>query len=117
MSQGFQQQTFAAGQRIFEAGQPAEELYIVQSGTVRIVDGLTGATIAQVVPGEAFGEQAMLPGGLRIAAAEAVGEVSCLRIDSDSLRTLLKGEAPVMTVVFEALLLQLSMHNALRHRR
>jgi len=40
----------------------------------------------------------------------------CLQITAASLKELLMAQSPVMTAVFEALLLQQSMHNALRKR-
>jgi len=42
--------------------------------------------------------------------------VVCLEITAVSLKQLLDAQSPVMTAVFEALLLQQSMHNALRKR-
>jgi hypothetical protein len=40
--------------------------------------------------------------------------VVCLYIEADSLRRILERQSPVLAPVFEALLLQQSMHNALR---
>ncbi len=66
--------------------------------------------------GESFGEQALLAGGVRSAAAQAVAETVCLEITAQGLRELLAKEGGITTQVLEALLLQLYMHNAIKSR-
>jgi CRP-like cAMP-binding protein len=65
-------------------------------------------------PGESFGEQALLAGGVRSAAAQSIGATTCLEITAQGLRDLLAKETGIATAVLEALLLQLYMHNAMR---
>jgi len=110
----FDTRTFGDGERLFGAGDPADSLYVVQSGEVRLLDGASGEPFATVGPGASFGEQALLPGGLRTASARAVGAVTCLVITADSLRAMMRLQSPMLLRVLEALLLQQSMHNALR---
>jgi CRP-like cAMP-binding protein len=105
---------FQPGDRLFSAGEPADKLYVVQKGTVQMLDAKTSTVFATVSAGESFGEQALLPGGIRSASAVAQNEVVCLYIEADSLRRILERQSPVLAPVFEALLLQQSMHNALR---
>ncbi|MFN5777812.1 MAG: cyclic nucleotide-binding domain-containing protein [Burkholderiaceae bacterium] len=112
----FQEIRFQPGERLFNAGDPADKLYVIQSGTVQMLDAKSGVAFASLSAGQSFGEQAMLPGGIRGASAQAQGEVVCLQITAASLKELLLAQSPVMTAVFEALLLQQSMHNALRKR-
>ena len=112
----FQEIRFQPGERLFNAGDPADKLYVIQSGTVQMLDAKSGVVFASLSAGQSFGEQAMLPGGIRGASAQAQGEVVCLQITAASLKELLMAQSPVMTAVFEALLLQQSMHNALRTR-
>jgi len=47
---------------------------------------------------------------------KAKEDVVCLVITAEALKSLLAKQAPMMTPVFEALLLQQSMHNHLRLR-
>ena len=51
------------------------------------------------------------------ASAVARDEVTCLFIEAESLRSLLEKQSPILAPMFEALLLQQSMHNVLRRPR
>ena len=112
----FQEIRFQPGDRLFNAGDPADKLYVIQSGKVQMLDAKTGAAFASLGAGQSFGEQAILPGGIRGASVQALDEVVCLEITAESLKQLLDAQSPMMMAVFEALLLQQSMHNALRKR-
>ena len=113
----FEPVRFQPGERLFSAGDQADKLYVVQRGTVQMLDAKTGEPFAEVSAGQSFGEQALLPGGIRSASAVAKDDVMCLFIESASLRMLLEKQSPVLAPMFEALLLQQSMHNALRRSR
>lgn len=51
-----------AGGTVFEAGEPAEALYIVLSGCVRVLENASGEQreVAELGPGDYFGENALL---------------------------------------------------------
>ena len=104
---------FAAGQRIFNAGDAADHLYFIQEGTVQLLDA-QGQVFVEIADGESFGEQAFLKGGVRGASAQAKTEVSCIQIASEEANQMLSEASPLWVPVFEALLLQQNMHNALR---
>ena len=70
--------------------------------------------IVEITDGESFGEQAFLQGGVRGATAQAKNEVSCIQIASEDANQMLSEASPLWVPVFEALLLQQNMHNALR---
>ncbi|MEI6383890.1 MAG: cyclic nucleotide-binding domain-containing protein [Betaproteobacteria bacterium] len=110
----FETITFESGQRIFNAGDNADKLYIIKSGVVELIGG-NGQVFAQVGEGQSFGEQAILSGGIRAAGAQAQGQVECDYIEADNANILLKSYSPLLVPIFEALLLQQSMQNALRH--
>ena len=112
----FEKVNFNAGEFLFKAGDQAENLYIVQSGSVEMLNENTGVSFATLGEGESFGEQAILAGGIRGASVKAKEDVVCLVITAEALKSLLAKQAPMMTPVFEALLLQQSMHNHLRLR-
>jgi UDP-glucose 6-dehydrogenase len=57
---------------------------------------------------------AFLSGGIRGASAQAAGDVVCLKISSEQANHMMAGTSPLLVPVFEALLLQLNMSNALR---
>ena len=104
---------FEPGQRIFDAGDNADKLYIIKSGSVDLIGG-NGQVFAQVGPGQSFGEQAILAGGIRAAGAQANGQVECFNISAEKANSLLKSYSPLLVPIFEALLLQQSMKNSLR---
>lgn len=69
---------FAAGQTIFAAGDPADELYLIRRGVVRIVLPLGGTNhhnLASFGRGSFFGEIAFLDRGTRSATAVATTDV------------------------------------------
>ena len=111
---GFKPFNYADGQVLFEPGDPAHSFYVIQSGQVAIVERQTQRQLALLSAGESFGEQSLLAGGVRSAAAQAVGATVCLEITAQGLRDLLAKEAGVATEVLEALLLQLYMRNAIK---
>ncbi len=69
---------FKAGDIIFKEGDPASELYVIQSGRVgiqsgnRLLDTLDGNTI--------FGEMALVDSGPRSATAVAVSDVTLVPV-------------------------------------
>jgi CRP-like cAMP-binding protein len=85
--------TFAAGEVVFHAGDPADTLHLVRSGrfAVRIATEFGDvATLNVVGPGDAFGELALLspeePRSATVAALEAAETLSIHKLDFDRLR-------------------------------
>lgn len=105
--------TYSNGERIFTTGDVADQLFLIQQGQVELLNA-EGKVFTTLKTGESFGEQAFLSGGIRGASAQALGEVKCLKISSEQARKLMSGTSPLLVPVFEALLLQLNMSNALR---
>lgn len=112
----FTEVSFAAGAHLFEAGQPADKLYIVKTGSVELVDNRTGQAFATLSAGQPFGEQAVLAGGVRSATARAKEATVCMELTATGLQQILEKESDISRVVFRALLLQLYMANRLRHK-
>lgn len=110
----FTQVDYAAGDFIFLAGEPALDLYMVQAGTIELVSSKTNTAFASIGPGVSLGEQALVPGGIRGASARAASPVTVLKISAEDLRTLMNTNSKLLIPVLEALMLQQSMHNALR---
>lgn len=104
------------GQVLFKAGEPADKLYFIQSGSIQMADKNSGAVFATLKEGDSFGEQAMLQGGIRGATALAGEDSVLLEITAEGMRGMLKTASPILTAVFEALMLQQNMHNALRSK-
>jgi len=70
-------QDFPRGSVIFTEGEPGEELYLIVKGKVQIArEWPMGGqeTLAELGPGDAFGEMAILDEGLRRSATARAGE-------------------------------------------
>ena len=67
---------------------PADSAYIVLDGTVEIRKG--GQTIAELGPGDVFGEIALVNHSLRNASAVAASQIRVLRLGEDAISSLLE---------------------------
>ena len=72
-------ESYAAGQVIFEKGQPGDVLYVVREGQVSIV--LNGAEIDSAGPGGIIGEMALIDDQPRSATAIATTNCTLVPID------------------------------------
>jgi CRP-like cAMP-binding protein len=69
----------AAGQTIFNAGEPGNQMYIVMSGRVDII--INGQVTESVEPGGIFGEMALIDSTARSGTAIAVTDCTLEPID------------------------------------
>jgi CRP-like cAMP-binding protein len=90
-----QTQTLAPGEILFHAGDPADALYIVERGKVDVMAAsapnadTAESPIAQLGPGHAFGEMALLSGGARTATIRAAEDTQLLKISKEDFERLL----------------------------
>ena len=105
---------YAPGDMLFAKGDPAEIFFVVTEGRVSLFEPSTGFEMAVLGPGSSLGEQSILMGGVHSLSARALDRVVCTTVRADRLRTILDQQPGVVKPVFEAILLQLSMHNELR---
>jgi len=105
---------YAPGDMLFAKGEPAEIFFVVTEGRVLLFEPSTGFEMAVLGPGSSLGEQSILMGGVHSLSARALDRVVCTTVRADRLRTILDQQLGVVKPVFEAILLQLSMHNELR---
>jgi CRP-like cAMP-binding protein len=77
------ERSFAAGDVLYDAGQPGEVLFVIQSGHVELTrSGPEGErVVARFGPGEFFGEIAVLLGRPRTTRAVAVTDARVLQLD------------------------------------
>jgi voltage-gated potassium channel len=84
-----------AGSPIFEPGDPAEALYIVLSGGVRIVDE-SEQEVARLGPGDFFGELSLLRRTSHSKRAEVLEDSELMVLPQQPFEALL-AEDPVLT--------------------
>lgn len=80
------------GEAIFRQGEPAEDLWLLVEGRVKLTRVTTDqreTVLAVVGPGEVFGETCLLEGTPRAVTATAIGPVTLTRITHDDLDRIL----------------------------
>src|SRR5581483_995227 len=81
---GKQQLTFRRGQKIFLQGEPADSIYFIQSGRIKVtVISTTGkeAVLAMPGPHDFFGEGALVRQSLRVSTAETMEPATVFRVE------------------------------------
>ncbi len=86
-----------AGTMLFNEGDRGEEMYIIQSGKVKISKKIRGVekTLATLDKGEFFGEMAILNDKPRSASAETIEDSEMLVIDRKTFDTLLRSNVEI----------------------
>ena len=91
---------------LFRAGEPADRLYIVLSGRLRVLSA-DDRILREVGAGTALGELALLTGSPRSASVRAVRDSRLLELDAERFLALLESEAEVAAGVARELARQL----------
>ena len=92
LAEEIDQVNFKHGEIIFNQHDRGDSLYVVESGSVRIwvVDeDVNEVTLAELKPGEFFGEMAVLDRGERSSSATAIGDTHLHRLSSDDFQQFL----------------------------
>lgn len=86
-----------SGTVLFREGDTGEEMYILQSGKVKISKKIRGVekTLATLDKGEFFGEMAILNDKPRSASAETIEDSDMLVIDRKTFETLLRSNVEI----------------------
>src|SRR6266511_5568196 len=93
--------TLAAGEWLFEAGAPADALYVVRGGRLDVIVGDT--VVRELRPDEVVGELAVLAAASRSAGVRARRDSRLLRIDAYQFRSALEDDAEAQRAVTTAL--------------
>jgi len=91
----------AAGQTIFEKGDPGDSLYIIVEGEVRVHDG--GRTLNHLYAGDVFGEMALLEPEPRVASVTAVVDTQLLGLGQEPFYELLAERSEVARGIIQVL--------------
>ena len=100
------QRCFEDGEIIFDEGDEGIDLYVIQSGRVQITrSGTTGPRlVAQMGPGEFFGEMSVVLGEARTARAVAIGPTELLELDGETLEAMCMERPEIAIRVMQILL-------------
>jgi CRP-like cAMP-binding protein len=100
---------FSAGTTLYHAGAPANELYLIREGRVRLFKRARGVerTLGLYGAEEVIGEEALVPWAHRSATAEAVEPVTALVIENETFRALVRRRPEVGDSVMEQLVRRL----------
>lgn len=98
--------TFAPGAVIFREGDKGAEAYLVQQGAVRIFKTVAGKriTLGHCLPGQIFGELALLDDAPRMAAAEATQDTVVLVVEKAVIRGMMDAAPPGLTNLVHSLI-------------
>lgn len=81
--------TFSEGEVVYDPGQPAEALFVIQAGQIELRRGDEGErVVARYGAGEFFGEMAVLLGRPRAHQAVAVAETRLLQLDASTFEAM-----------------------------
>lgn len=109
----FPVQTYRAGHTLFQRGDAADRLYLIQQGEVDLFTAPGNTFLARLKPGDFFGEQAILSGGVRSATAVAASDLVCTEVTAQGLQEMVRSQKTLLRPVLEALLLQMYLRNAI----
>jgi hypothetical protein len=99
---------FAAGDVILREGEAASALYIIDSGHVAIVrDAAPDTALAELGPGDFFGEMSILQEQAHSATVRAASAVRALRIDAAAFHGVLRENAEIGVQLMRRLVLRL----------
>ncbi len=102
---------YRRGETIFHQGDPGDSLYIIESGSVKIVlpspEGEEGAIIATLARGDFFGELALLDGAPHSATAVASEPVSALILQQAAFEELLETQPGIRRALIAGLVAEL----------
>jgi len=96
---------FGAGEVLFTAGEPASEAFLLESGRIRLIKRVSGLdrSLRLLVPGDLFGESALIPGATRTSTAVAVEAGRALALAPSALQQVLARDPAVGSRVLEQL--------------
>jgi len=110
------EQSYAAGEIVFEEGERGDSMYLIRSGRVAVVKGdwLSPAVLVYQGPGDIVGEMALLDDKPRSASIVAMEDVRLFRITRQDFRRLLKEEPDMGMRIMETLSSRLRESNQAR---
>ena len=86
----YYQRTLSPGELVYEAGDPSDQLYVIQSGEVELVrdNEAKQRVVARLGPGDFFGELGLVAGERRTSKAVAVNTTRLIALDRETLEAM-----------------------------
>ena len=95
----FMARTFSAGETIAEEGEGGRTFIVIESGQVTVT--VQGQEVAQLGPGDAFGEMALIDKSARTATVKADTDVQCYQLPVWSFRPLVESHPEMAWALLE----------------
>ena len=96
-----EEEQFDEGAKLAEEGRPGETFHVILEGEAKVVRG--GRKIARLLPGDFFGEIALIDGGPRTASVTAETPMATLTINRKRFRKMLEGNPSIVVKMLEEL--------------
>jgi CRP-like cAMP-binding protein len=95
----YYQRTLSPGEVVYDAGDPSQQLYVIQSGEVELIRDTESKqrVVARLGPGDFFGELGLVAGERRTSRAVAVNTTRLIALDRDTLEAMCL-EQPVIAI-------------------
>lgn len=102
-----------SGKVIFKEGEPGDQMYIIQDGSVRISKSIAGKEhiLAVLSKGDFFGEMAIVNQASRSATATAVGTVKLLAFNREGFISMIEKNARIALSIIDKLCRRLQQTN------
>jgi CRP/FNR family transcriptional regulator, cyclic AMP receptor protein len=86
-----------AGQVLFHEGEPGKEMFVIQSGKVRLVRNIRGQDklLAELGAGEFFGEMSIINDKPRTATATVIEDAQLLVLDPKTFEAMIKANTEI----------------------
>lgn len=106
--------TAPAGTLLFREGEPGTEMYVIQSGKVRLTRTIRGVekTLADLPAGEFFGEMSIINEKPRTASAVVLEDAQLLVLDPRTFEAMIKANTEIAVRMIRKLAGRLDIANA-----
>ena len=97
----FEEESFDRSSTLAEEGEPGDTFHVMLEGEAKVIRG--GRRINRLIPGDFFGEVALIDGGPRTASVVAETPVTTLTINRNRFRKMLQEDASIVVKMLEEL--------------
>lgn len=106
--------TAPAGTVLFREGEPGKDMYVIQSGKVRLTRTIRGVekTLADLPAGEFFGEMSIINEKPRTASAVVLADAQLLVLDPRTFEAMIKANTEIAVRMIKKLAGRLDIANA-----